>query len=112
LVEQIRRYGTLQQYSAERHEQAHKKNLKDGWNTSNHNLNYLPQVVTFQCAFSASKSESSISKPMLSIRRTALPPAKSSLPVLIWLLPWARSHMRSPNSFGPKTTVMESILML
>jgi len=29
-VEQIRRYGALQQYSAERHEQAHKMNLKDG----------------------------------------------------------------------------------
>jgi len=47
-VEQIRRYGALQQYSAEKHEQAHKTNLKDGWNTSNHNLNYLPQVITFQ----------------------------------------------------------------
>jgi len=47
-VEQIRRYGELQQYSAERHEQAQKTNLKDGWNTSNHNLNYLPQVITFQ----------------------------------------------------------------
>jgi hypothetical protein len=47
-VEQNRRYGALQQYSAERHEQAHKTNLKDGWNTSNHNLNYLPQVITFQ----------------------------------------------------------------
>jgi hypothetical protein len=47
-VEQIRRYGALQQYSAERHEQAHKTNLKDGWNASNHNLNYLPQVITFQ----------------------------------------------------------------
>jgi hypothetical protein len=23
-------------------------NLKDGWNASNHNLNYLPQVITFQ----------------------------------------------------------------
>jgi hypothetical protein len=22
--------------------------LKDGWNASNHNLNYLPQVITFQ----------------------------------------------------------------
>jgi hypothetical protein len=39
----------LEQYSAERHEQAHKTNLKDGWNASNHNLNYLPQVITFQC---------------------------------------------------------------
>jgi hypothetical protein len=47
-VEQIRHYGVLQQYSAERHEQAHKTNLKDGWNASNHNLNYLPQVITFQ----------------------------------------------------------------
>jgi hypothetical protein len=47
-VEQIRRYGALQQYSAERHEQAHKTNLKDDWNASNHNLNYLPQVITFQ----------------------------------------------------------------
>jgi hypothetical protein len=47
-VEQIRRYGALQQYSAERHEQAHKTNLRDGWNASNHNLNYLPQVITFQ----------------------------------------------------------------
>jgi len=47
-VEQIRRYGALQQDSAERHEKAHKANLKDGWNASNHNLNYLPQVITFQ----------------------------------------------------------------
>jgi hypothetical protein len=47
-VEQIRRYGAMQQYSAERHEQAHKTNLKDSWNASNHNLNYLPQVFTFQ----------------------------------------------------------------
>jgi len=48
-AEQVRRYGALQQYSAERHEQAHKTTLKDGWNASNHNLNYLPQVMTFQC---------------------------------------------------------------
>jgi len=47
-VEQICWYGVLQQYSAQRHEQGHKTNLKDGWNTSNHNLNYLPQVITFQ----------------------------------------------------------------
>jgi hypothetical protein len=45
-VEQNRRYGDLQQYSAERHEQTKKTNLKDGWNFSNHNLNYLPQVFT------------------------------------------------------------------
>jgi len=47
-VEHIRRYSALQQYSALRHEQAHTMNLKDGWNASNHNLNYLPQVITFQ----------------------------------------------------------------
>jgi len=47
-AEQICRYGALQQYSDERHEQAHKTNLKDGWNASNHNLNYLPQGITYQ----------------------------------------------------------------
>jgi hypothetical protein len=47
-VEQIRRYGASQQYSAERHEHVHQTNLKDGWNASNHNLNYLAQVLTFQ----------------------------------------------------------------
>jgi len=47
-VKQIRWYGAMQQYSAERHEQAHKPNLKDNWNASNHNLYYLPQVITFQ----------------------------------------------------------------
>jgi hypothetical protein len=47
-VEQIRRYGAFQQYSAERHEEAHQPNLKNGWNASNHNVNYLPQVITFQ----------------------------------------------------------------
>jgi len=48
-VEQIGRYGALQQYSAVRHEQVPNTNLQDGCNTSNHNLNYLPQVITFQC---------------------------------------------------------------
>jgi hypothetical protein len=47
-VEPIRRYGALQQYFAERHEQGHNIDLKDSWNASNHNLNYLPQVITFQ----------------------------------------------------------------
>jgi len=45
---QIRGYGTLQQHSDERYDQAHKTNLNDGWNASYHNLNYLPQVITFQ----------------------------------------------------------------
>jgi len=48
LVELIRRYGALQRYSAERHEQAHRMNLQDGSNASSHKLNYLPQVITFQ----------------------------------------------------------------
>jgi hypothetical protein len=47
-VEQIRRYRALQQYSAERPEQVHITNLKESWNASNHNLNYLPQAITFQ----------------------------------------------------------------
>jgi len=47
-VKQIRRYRALQQYFAERHEQAHKTNLKDDWKASNHHLNYLPQEITFQ----------------------------------------------------------------
>jgi hypothetical protein len=47
-VEQICRYEALQQYSSERHEQAHNTNLKDGWNASNHNLNSLTQEIIFQ----------------------------------------------------------------
>jgi len=47
-VDQIRRYRALQLYSAERQEQAHRPNLMDGWNTSNLNVNYLPQGITFQ----------------------------------------------------------------
>jgi hypothetical protein len=47
-VEQIRRYGSLQQYSGKRYDQAHKTKLKAGWNASNHDLNCLPQVMTFQ----------------------------------------------------------------
>jgi len=47
-VEQIPWYGAVQQYSAERDEQAHTTNIKDGWNATSHNLNYLLQVITFQ----------------------------------------------------------------
>jgi hypothetical protein len=46
-AEQIRRYGAWLQYSAERQNHAHRTNLKDGWNASNYNLNYLPHVITF-----------------------------------------------------------------
>jgi hypothetical protein len=48
LVAQIRPYVALQQYFSERHEQVHQTHLKGGWNASNHNLNYLPQVINFQ----------------------------------------------------------------
>jgi hypothetical protein len=47
-AKQVPRYGALQQYSAKRHEQAHKTNIKDGWNAFNHNLNYLPHVIICQ----------------------------------------------------------------
>jgi len=46
-VEQIHRYWALQQWSAERLDQAYRPNLKHGWNASNHTLNYLPQVIAF-----------------------------------------------------------------
>jgi hypothetical protein len=39
----------LQQCSAKRHEEGHITILRDGWNPSNHNRNYLPQVLTFHC---------------------------------------------------------------
>jgi hypothetical protein len=41
---------SLELYSADSHEQAHNTKLKDGWNFSNLNLNYLLQVTTFQCS--------------------------------------------------------------
>jgi len=47
-VEQIRWYGAIQSYSAERHEPAHITYLTDGWNAPNHNMNHLPQVFTLQ----------------------------------------------------------------
>jgi hypothetical protein len=50
-VNQICRYRVLQQYSAERHEQAHQMNIKDGWNTPTNNLNNLPKVIRSQLSF-------------------------------------------------------------
>jgi hypothetical protein len=47
-IEQIRRYGAFQQYSAERHKQADKTNFKDSSYASNNNVNYLQQVITGQ----------------------------------------------------------------
>jgi hypothetical protein len=83
-VELIRWYGALWQYSAERHEPAHKMTLKDGRNAF---ITQCREQSPFSVAFSAGTSESSISRPFHSVGRTALPPAKSSLPVLIWLPP-------------------------
>jgi len=42
-------YGALPQYSVKRHEEAYITNLQNSWTASNHNLNNLPQAVTFQC---------------------------------------------------------------
>jgi len=64
----------------------------------------------FSVAFSASGSENLNYKPSHSVEITALPPAKCSLAVLIWLPPWAPSHIGSTNSWDPKTAMMESIL--
>jgi hypothetical protein len=111
-VEQIRQYGDLRQYSPERHERAHKSNLKEVWNASITISTTRRKLSPFSVTFWASKSDCSISKPLLCIEGTALPPAMSPLPVLIWMPPRASSHMRSPNSWDPKTAVMESILML
>jgi len=66
----------------------------------------------FSVTFSTSKSEYSISNPSLSVGKTALPPARSSHLILIWLPPSAPSYMRSPYSWDPKTAMMESILIL
>jgi hypothetical protein len=111
-VEKIRRYRALQQYSAKRHEQAHKTYLKEGWNASNHNLNYLPQGITFQGRILFFEIRELNLQALAQRQRTTLPPAKSSLPMLIGLPPWAPSHMPSPKSWGHKTAVMESILTL
>jgi len=53
-----------------------------------------------------------MSKPLLSVGRTVLPPAMFSLLVLFGLPPWAPMHMHTPNSRDPKTAMMDSILTL
>jgi len=60
--------------------------------------------------FSASKSESSICKPSLSVGRTALQPAQSSFLMLIRLPPWAPSHVQDLKLWDLTTTVKEGIL--
>jgi len=101
-VEQIRRYRTLQQYSAERHEQAHKTNLKDGWNDSNHNLNYLPQVITFPhriLCFEIRELnlQALTQRQENSTAACKVVPAGASLAA-----PWAPNHMQSPIHEAPK----------
>jgi hypothetical protein len=86
-VEQIRQYGALQQYSAEKHEVAHKTNLKDGWNACNNNLNYLPQVITCQRRILFFDVRELNPQALAQCGITALPHAQSSIPVLIWLPP-------------------------
>jgi hypothetical protein len=111
-VEQIHRYGALQQCSAERPKQAHNMNLKDGWNASSHNLNYLPQVSTFQrrirCfeirelnlqALAQCRENSAFTCQVLSFSADLAAPLNPS-------------YMLSPNSCDYKTTVMECILSL
>jgi len=70
------------------------------------------KTSSFSVAFSALKSERSISKPSLSVVRTALQPANSSLPVIVWLPAWTLSNRWSPTSSDTKTALMESILTL
>ena len=111
-VEQICRYGAFQQYSAERNEQAHKTNLKDGWNASNHNPNYLPQVITFQRRILCFDIRELNLQALTQRRENSAATRTIFLLALIWLPPWAPRHMRSQNSWDPKTAVMESILML
>jgi len=48
-AEQICWYGALQQYSADSYQEKLKTDLQDSWNTLYHNLNYLRQVISYQC---------------------------------------------------------------
>jgi len=82
----------LQKYSAEIHEQAHKTNLKDGWNASNHNLNYLPQVITFQRRILCFEIRVLNLQAIAQRQENSAAACKVLLPVLIWLPPRAPSH--------------------
>jgi len=70
------------------------------------------RLSTSSVAFSGSTSESSMSKPSFGGRWITLPPAKSSLPGLIWLPHSSQSHIPHPNSWDPQTSIKENILML
>jgi hypothetical protein len=47
-VQQISLYQALQQFPPQRNTETHHMNLRDGSNSSNHNLNYLTQVIILQ----------------------------------------------------------------
>jgi hypothetical protein len=111
-IEQIQQYIAIQHYSAEIQEQAHKTNLMDDQNPSHHNLDFLPQVITFHRRILCFQMRELNVQPSLSVGNTALPPANASLPVLIRQPPWDPSHKRSLKSWGPKTAIMECILTL
>ena len=111
-VEQIRRYGALQQYSAERHEQAHKTNLKDGWNTSNHNLNYLPQVITFQRRILCFEIRELNLQALAQRRENSVATCKVLPSGADLAAPQSPQSYAKPEFMGPQTAVMESILML
>jgi len=112
LVGKTNPYGAVQQYSAERYKEAHKMNLKDGWTASNHNLNSLPQVITFQrhilCFEMRKLNLQAVAKRREnSAAACNVPPSSADLAA-----PLSSRHMGSPKSWDPKTAVMESILTL
>jgi hypothetical protein len=102
----------LQQYSGGRHEQAHKTNLKDGWNASNHNLNYLPPVITFQRRILYFEVRE-LNLQALAQRRENSAAACKVLPSGADLAaPLSPQLYAKPEFKDPKTAVMESILTL
>ena len=111
-VEQILQYRALQQSSTERHEQAHKMNLTDGGNASNHNLNYLQHVITFQRRIHFIEI-SKVNLETLAHRWVIIAvTCKVFLSGADLAVPSAPSDMCSPNSWDPQTAAMETILML
>jgi len=110
--EQIRRYRTLQQYSAERHEHAHKTNLKDGWNTSNHSLNYLPQVITFQRCILCFRIRVLNFQALAQRWENSAATCKVFPPGTDLAAPLSSLSYAKPKSMVPQNGMMESILML
>jgi len=111
-AEQVRRYRALQQYSAERHQQAHKTNLEDGWNASNHNLNYLPPVITFQHRILCFETRELNLHAFTQRRENTAAACKVLLSGAGLVAPQRPQSYAKPEFLGPQTTVMESILTL